>query len=132
MPNNGLGNEEFWQTVKAEAHVSGVTINQELRDVPYLIEQRGRIVGLGFEPGKPFLRIKTTDVNEAEVTYAATQSLVDQALELRDQEIRVLGLITGAGRKALRVQGLGDSQVRLDLEAYVFAKWQSVIERLAQ
>ncbi len=119
-------------TVLARVHLGTFIISGELSDVPYIVEPRGRIVGLGFEPGRPFIRIKTADVNQSETTFAATQGQVDEALELRDREVRVLSVVSALGKKVLRIQASEDPPVRLDENAYIFEKWSVVLERLAQ
>jgi len=118
--------------VRREVHLGVVSIAPEISDSPYLIELSGSIIALGFDPGKHFVRIKTSDSSASEVTLTATKEQVLQALEARESTVRLLGVCHLGGRKLLRVQRASDRPVRLDVNTFVFEKWHSLLARLAQ
>ena len=102
-----------------------------IQDLPFLVQQTGRVIGVGFDPGSKWVRIKAQDGSE--VTIQAQDRTVDRALEIRDEDVKVLYLDSGDGsRRLLRIQSSGELRVRLDKNKFVFDKWRNVLEVLAK
>ena len=119
-------------TVEKELTLGSVAITPDLGSLPYLVEHRGRVVGVGFDPGRHFVRIKTSNVDNSEVTLSATQAQVERALEVRGEDVRILALSSANGKKLLRIQVSNEPPIRLDVQAYVFDKWSETLERLSR
>jgi len=133
----GLTKQDYYLVVdgqiKREVHLGTLELSVELEALPYLLEVEGRVIGVGFEPGKNFVRIKSSSASGTEMTLTATPEQVITALEIRGEEVRILGLVFELGRKKLlRIQPLSDARVRLNSERYVFGKWDKLLGRLAQ
>jgi hypothetical protein len=109
--------------------IGSVVLATEMFTLPYLFELTGRIVGVGFSPG----RNQITVMHEESRTFTATanQKQVDEALEWRDHPVRLL-LLEGDPPKLLRLQLQSDLRVRLDVERYVYERWDGLLRRLAQ
>lgn len=97
--------------------------------VPYLAEYVGRIVGVGFEPGRPEVRLKTDATTEI---LAATPQQVETALELRHDSVRAIVVIQDGLQRVLILQHADASIHRSTRESAIFDRWDSVLRRLAQ
>lgn len=117
-------------SVRREVHIGAVSIASDLRESPYLIEVTGSVIGVGFEPGRHFVKLKGSDGSE--ITLSATANQVDKALEHRSSNVRILALAGTGARKLLRLQPESESPVRLDVNTFVFQKWNHLMARLAQ
>jgi hypothetical protein len=102
----------------------------ELPDnLPYLSEIIGRVIGVGFEPGKSEVVFKSKD---KQVTIPATAQQVESALKYRATEVRALILRHGDQSRLLRLEDAALPRYRADPETYVFKKWDGLLRRLAQ
>lgn len=105
---------------------------QELPDeLPYLQEFDGNIVGVGFEPGKNEVRIKT---ESDQVALVATAAQVETALELRHSEVQALAVV-GKQSRLLRVQPVGTPPFVVTpeyIEKHIFQRWDALLRRLAE
>lgn len=110
--------------------IGGMTISDALSDLPYLAEVHGRIVGVGFEPGKNEVRIKSDDGHQ--LTLAATALHVDNALELRSAPIRAIAVMQESGSRLLRLQAASLGWSVPGRDEAVFARWDGLLRRLAQ
>ena len=115
--------------VKRHVPLTQVSLPELVTDQPYLSETVGKVIGVGFEPGRHWVRIKGQD---GEVTLQSDHDAVNTALGLRDTDVRVLYVATGDQRRLLRMDDPSRPRPRLDVDEYVFDKWRSVIEALAQ
>lgn len=115
--------------LRREVEVLAVRLPTEVDELPQLIEVVGKVVGVGFEPGRNFVRVKSSDASSSEITLNATATQVDRALEIREADVRVLALEPTS--RLLRIERETDHRARLDVDAFVFAKWRNVLERLA-
>jgi hypothetical protein len=97
---------------------------------PFLTEIVGRIIGVGFEPGRPEIRLKSED--GAHATVPATAKQVEKALDHRTALVRVLILKNGAKTRLLRMEDTSVVRFRPDPEKYLFEKWGKLLQRLAQ
>lgn len=101
-------------------------------DLPFLKEMEGNVVGVGFEPGKNEIRIRTE--NNSSVTLAAAPGQVERALEIRHEKVRTLSVHDGGKSRLIR---LTDSRApkfevtREVEEEYIFGRWNDLLTRLA-
>jgi hypothetical protein len=95
----------------------------------YLVRVAGELVGVGFEPGRSEVRIKTS--NGDTFSMAATSAQVDEALTLRSTAIHAIAVVQPPRARLLRFGDRvpGDPKSRAD---YVFDTWSEVLKRLAQ
>jgi hypothetical protein len=96
-------------------------------ELPYLMELSGRISGVGFEPWE--VRIKS---DETRTIVPATQKQVERALEYRNTEVRALILRHGLKSKLLKLEENSAVRFRPDPETHIFARWNNLLQRLAQ
>ena len=97
-------------------------------DLPYIAQYIGKVVGVGFEPGRPEVRIRT---EAASVTLLATSQQVDTALDLRYSTVRAIAVIQGASHRLLILQESHLPVNRSTRDAAVYERWQGVLQRLA-
>lgn len=101
-------------------------------DLPVLKELEGYIVGVGFEPGKPEVRIKS----ETMTTSLSTNELVvDQALKLRHDRVRSLSVHIANRARLIRLSHTSEERPAFTPEAveeYIFKRWDGLLERLAK
>jgi hypothetical protein len=131
----GLTRQDYYLVVdgeiKNEVHLGPLNLPIEMNTLPYLIEVEGKVIGVGFEPGRPFVRIKASDPSGSETTLFATREQVDSALELREGTVRALALVQDH-KKLLRIQSRTEQRVRLNTDTYIFEKWRNLLGRLAE
>jgi hypothetical protein len=130
----GLSNQDYVLVVdgitRRTVHLTTVVIATDLDALPYLVEIDGRVIGVGFEPGRNFVRVKSDE--EAEITFSATAEQVTAALEIRAEDIRVLAVVQGGIKRLLRIQRRWERHVKLDSKRFIFEKWDGLLARLAQ
>ena len=100
-----------------------------ITELPYLTDTVGKVIGVGFEPGRNFVRIRGLD---GEVTMRSDPEAVNSALEIRDTDVRIMYVGTGDQRRLLRLDDPSKPRPSLDVDEFVFNKWASVIEILAE
>lgn len=128
--------QEYWLfvdgTEKQHITLGAISLTTELNAIPYLMELRGPVIGVGFAPGPSFVRVKASE-DGSEVTFACEKEHVESALELHAQgEVRVLGLVRDGNKRLLRIQAVNEPRVRLDEKTWIFERWNGVLARLAQ
>jgi hypothetical protein len=106
-----------------------VRLAQTPLDLPYLAEYVGAIVGVGFEPGQPEVRIQT---DTSLVTLTATSRQVETALTLRSLLVRGIAVVHGASRRLLSLQEANRPITRETRELAIFERWKGALARLAQ
>ena len=107
-----------------------MTISDLLADLPYLSEVYGRVVGVGFEPGKNEVRIRSEDGHQ--LTLAASALHVDNALELRSSPVKILAVMQESGCRLLRLQEATHAWAVPSRQKAIFEKWDGLLRRLAQ
>jgi len=112
-------------------HVSfGEALLPELPpELPYIGQHSGEIVGVGFEPGRPEVRMKT---DTGTLTLVATSEQVEAALRLRHLKVRAVTLVQGSLHRLLVLQESNLPLARLSREEAIYDRWQTVLKRLAQ
>lgn len=110
--------------------LGSMAISEVLSDLPYLAEVHGRIVGVGFEPGKNEVRIKSDEGTH--LTLMASSLHVDNALVLRNSHIKALAVIQESGSRLLRLQEADKGWSVPSREDAIFKRWEGLLRRLAQ
>jgi hypothetical protein len=130
-----LTSQDYWLYVDGDerrhVHLSSVALPTDLNSVPFLVEFVGRVISVGFPPGRSFVRIQTLK-DGSEVTFSCSQDEVSAALELHAGDVRVMGLVRDDVKRLLRIQAVHQPRVKLDEKSWVFDSWHSVLERLAK
>lgn len=98
-------------------------------EMPSIAQYLGSIVGVGFEPGRPEVRIKT---EAGSATLAATAEQVEAALGLRDVRVKAVAVVQGSEQRLLVLQRSGLPLVRASRQEAIYDRWQGVLRRLAQ
>jgi hypothetical protein len=98
-------------------------------ELPYLATYLGKVVGVGFEPGRPEVRIKTDTTT---VVLTSTTKQVDAALELRYSTVKAVAVVQGSTHKLLILQESHLPIHRSTRDIAIFQKWDGVLRRLAQ
>lgn len=101
-------------------------------DLPSLVELEGDVIGVGFDPGRSEVRIKA----ETGITALdASEPQVNEALNMRNKRIRVIGMHDGKRGKLLRLALASAGRYRATPEAveeHIFKKWATVFEKLSK
>lgn len=105
------------------------TLPEPITELPCLTETEGRVIGVGFEPGRNQVRVKGQD---GEVTMRSDLEAVNSAIEMRNTDVRILYVGTGDQRRLLHLDDPSQPRPSLDVDEFVFNKWASVIKILAE
>jgi hypothetical protein len=95
-----------------------------------LEELSGQVIGVGFEPGRLEVRLKT---DGQILTCAATPEQVEGALTLRGREVRAL-IVRSATNRILRVEDSESPPLEMTeplREQHLYSKWDELLGRLA-
>jgi hypothetical protein len=116
-----------------EIAIGSMRLPEGPTEMPVLHERLYAIVGVGFEPGESFVRLKGA---EETITCEATVPQVTKALALRFGSVYAQ-IVRQKGRKArlLRIRRAGEELPRLtpeQEEEMVFGKWDELLRRLAK
>jgi hypothetical protein len=118
--------------LKKKIEVGTFKLAEVPEEYPSLREIEGHIIGVGFEPGRPEVRIKG---EAASVIFDADEASVEQALLIRKEDARALGIHDGKRTKLLRVEPASRARFAITSEAieeHIFKKWHNVFARLAK
>jgi len=102
-------------------------------DLPALLEVEGNIVGVGFEPGRTEVRIKSKTGTAPSLD--ATSEQVEAALDMRKTIVRVLGVHDGRRSRLLTLARAADPRFKITaetIEEHIFKRWSGVFARLAK
>lgn len=97
-------------------------------DLPYLLEVRGDVVGVGFEPGRPEVRLRFGD---RQVTCTATPSQVQAAIGLRGARVHALAVTRGNAPRLLWIREDGQPLPTRDVASLV-ERWDELLRRLSK
>ena len=112
--------------------VGHVKLPEMPAELPSILEIEGSVVGVGFEPGRSEIRVKSNDNN---VIMVAPEETVERALEFRHEPVRVLSI---RDEKRVRVLHLTKATTPRfkstpeTTEKYLFSRWSGVLARLAK
>jgi hypothetical protein len=99
-------------------------------DIPHLAQNTGRIVGVGFAPGRNEVRIRTEDGRT--INWAATAQQTEKALSLRGAEIIALGVIEGSSLRLLILRSSTEPRLDSSRDVAVYQRWDGLLRRLAK
>ena len=119
-------------TAKKRVEVGNIDLKTLPPDLPVLKELEGYIVGVGFEPGRPEVRIKS---ETATTSLTATERTVDQALRMRHDRVRSLSVHVASRSRLIRLNRSSDARPAFTpqaVEEHIFKRWDGLLERLAK
>jgi hypothetical protein len=110
--------------------LGAVKVPDGMLSLPYLQEIVGMVTGVGFDPGRNEVRVRTEDT--ANFTAMATERQVNSALELRHEKIRALFLHSEViGNKLLTLVTEESERPTFSDDEYIFEKWGRTFQELA-
>ncbi len=98
-------------------------------ELPYIARYLGNIVGVGFEPGRTEVRLRTEERN---LTLVATPAQVDRALNLRHLKVRAVAVVEDNLERLLMIQDAESPVNRSTRELAIYQRWEEALRRLAQ
>jgi hypothetical protein len=117
-------------TVLKRVVLEGVNLMETPAELPHLTEIHGNVTGVGFEPGRSEVRVKTEE--GFQLTMGATALQVERALELRTTKVKVLALVDETHSRLLRLESASMPWRTSSREEAVFKRWDGLLRRLAQ
>jgi hypothetical protein len=119
-------------TTKKLVEIGDVRLAEFPGELPSLREHEGVIVGVGFEPGRTEVRLRT---DSSSPNLDATSEQVDMALTMRKGKVRVLGVNDGKRTRLLRLIDAAKPRFAMtdaDVEEQIYRRWSGVLARLAR
>jgi hypothetical protein len=117
---------------KGHVEIGDVRLAELPEDLASLREYEGNIVGVGFEPGKPEVRVKT---ESATASLDATNEQVEMALNMKKEKVRVLGVNDDKRTRLLNIVDVRKPRRKVSdeaIEEHIFKRWSGVFARLAK
>jgi len=108
--------------------LSHVSLPEQEDPLPCFIATRGKISGVGFDPGRWEVKVKGEEGTQ--VVAIATEDQVSKALEMRPQEVHVLAVSSAAGNHLIVLENEAMRNRRPTLED-LFDKWDETFRALA-
>ncbi len=118
-------------TVFADAELGRATLPEVPRELPKLIQLRGSVIAVGFDPGTPFVSLRQ---DRRTLRCSATKELVDLAVSLRGGDVEAT-LLDSSEPRLLALRSAEGPSERRPLEATLAlmdARWGQTLARLAQ
>jgi hypothetical protein len=121
-------------TANRRVEIGKIELTSLPPDLPFLKEIEGYLVGVGFEPGKPEIRIKS-ESQAMPVALSTTEGNIDRAWEIRHERVRTLSVHIANRARLLRLgrstdaHFVGNAQA---VEEHIFKRWDTLLERLAK
>jgi hypothetical protein len=113
-----------------DLNLGAVAVPEGMLSLPYLQEIIGMVTGVGFDPGRSEVRVKTDDA--ANISAMASEQQVNNALGLRHEKVRALLLHSEAiGNKLLTLASEESARPTFSDEEYIFEKWGRALQELA-
>ncbi|MGB8773101.1 MAG: hypothetical protein WCC78_03105 [Terriglobales bacterium] len=119
--------------VRKSVDIGDLKFVELMGDLPMLEELAGSIIGVGFDPGKNEVRLKTETNPSASIS--ADPDAVERALTRRHEKVRTLAVRQGTKMRLLSLKKASEPRFRLTSEAveeHIFKRWYVVLERLAK
>jgi hypothetical protein len=119
-------------TSKKTVSIGDISFAELLPELPSLIELEGSVVGVGFEPGRSEVRVKSEGTTQF---LDAADQQVEKALQMRKRTIRALGVHNGKRGRLLKIDPASTPRFKVTPEAveeHIFRRWNGVFERLAK
>lgn len=128
--------KQVYEYTNAAAHkrveIGDIKISDLPPELPFLRQTEGDIVGVGFEPGKTEVRIKTDNI---QLPLGATPEAVEQALKLRHERVRVISVHAATRARLVAMRRAADPAYKFDADAamkHIFDRWGNVLRQLAK
>jgi hypothetical protein len=102
-------------------------------ELPYLRTLEGNVVGVGFEPAKNEVRIRTEAI--ASITVTAKADDVNKAFEMRKEKVRTMAVQIGKQTRLISLKRAADPRFKFEPDAakkHIFEKWDNVLKALAK
>lgn len=100
--------------------------------MPSLRESEGNVVAVGFPSGKAVVSVKS----ESGITnFDAKPEEVEEALNIRKQNVRALGVFDGKKSRLLKIAPASTPRFKMTddaIEEHIFKRWNGVFARLAK
>jgi hypothetical protein len=117
-----------------KVRIGEVKLNTLPLELPYLRQIEGNVVGVGFDPGKNEVRIKSE--GGAIGALGSTSESVEKALEMRHNKVRTLAVHTAkGGTRLITLKRASDPAFKFDPQAameQIFTRWDAVLRRLSR
>jgi hypothetical protein len=101
-------------------------------DLPIIRSFEGEVAGVGFEPGKSEVKVKT---EATLVAVTARPDDVEKALDLRKEKIRTLSVHDGRRARLISLKRASAARFEFDPESAtkkIFERWDNVLRQLAK
>jgi len=119
-------------TTQKRVELGDIKILELPQDLPILREFQGQVVGVGFEPGRSEVRIKTENMT---TSLSAGPDAVERALTIRHDEVRTVSVHIGNKARLISLNRASDPRIEFTrevVEEHLFKRWNDVLARLAQ
>jgi hypothetical protein len=125
---------EFFEdgTIRKRAEVGKLILAELPPDLPLLRTIEANIIGVGFEPGRNEVRVRT-DTNPF-MTLAAASEDVDKSLQMRHEKVRAI-LVEAKKSRLIGIRRASDPKFQFNAETarkHIFEKWGNVLKALAK
>jgi hypothetical protein len=111
--------------------IGPMSLAEEPPPLPGLISIRGKVIAVGFEPGRPEIKFETS---EGIVTCSALAEHVERAIELRGTTV-CAEAVAGRPHRLLWIRSAEEGAPTLDDDArarWLLARWSDALARLAR
>lgn len=116
--------------VMREVTIQDVNLPEVPPDLPYLAEYKGNVVGVGFEPGKLEVKIRTAPATT--IAFTATAPQVELALKCRNEVVHAMAVVEGGTRRLLKIRDIHTAAPAPPAqETAIFERWAGLLRRLA-
>jgi hypothetical protein len=117
---------------KKRVEIGSVVLTEVPEEFASLREISGDVVGVGFMPGRPEVRVRGESATAA---FDSTDQQVEQALEIRHEKARALGVYDGKRNRLLRIEKASQARYAVTdeaIEEHIFKRWDGAFARLAK
>jgi hypothetical protein len=117
---------------KKRVEIGDFKLMEVPEEFPSLREVDGNIIGVGFEPGRSEVRMKS---DSATANFDATDKQVEMALAIRKESVRSLGVYDGKRTRLLLIAKASEPRFKITdeaIEEHIFKRWSGVFARLAK
>jgi hypothetical protein len=117
---------------KKKVEIGSVVLTEIPEELASLREINGDVVGVGFVPAKPEVRVKGEGTTAA---FEATDEQVEQALAIRHESARAFGVYDGRKNRLLRIEKASGASFQVTdetIQEHIFKRWDGVFARLAK
>lgn len=119
-------------TATKRVEVGDVKLPEVPEEFPFIQEIVGNVVGVGFEPGRTEVRIKSDGPT---TIFDAEAEQVETALKLRHESVRSLGVHANRHTRLLKLNRASEPRFAATpemIEEHIFKRWSGVFARLAE